>query len=50
MKSKHISYFVLCKKKIVFKYIHAMKNDQKNLQEMYAVQIWMTVLKKNNFI
>jgi len=26
-------------KKIVFKNIHSIKNDPKNLQEMYAVQI-----------
>jgi hypothetical protein len=43
-----IFYFALCQKKIksentnnkvVFKNIHSIKNDRKNLQEMYAVQI-----------
>jgi hypothetical protein len=34
----------------VFKNIHSIKNDPKNLQEMYAVQIWKTDLEKKNFI
>ena len=36
-------------KKLV-KNIHSIKNDPKNLQEMYAVQIQMTALEKKNFI
>jgi hypothetical protein len=37
-------------KKIVLKNIHSIKKDQKNLQEMYAVQIEKIALGKKNFI
>jgi hypothetical protein len=36
--------------KIVFKNTHSIKNDQKNIQEMYTVQIKKTALEKKNFI
>jgi hypothetical protein len=36
--------------KIVLKNIHSIKKDQKNLQEMYAVQIEKIALGKKNFI
>ena len=55
---KQIFYLALCKKnlslktlkKIVLKNIHSIKKDQKNLQEMYAVQIEKIALGKKNFI
>ena len=43
--TKGINHFI-----IVFKTIHSIKKDQKNLQEMYAVLIQKTTLGKKNFI
>ena len=38
------------KNKIVLINIHSIKNNQKNLQEVYAAQIYKTVLEKKNVI